>query len=72
MIMRKQEAESWRPCLSLDQMTRLFERDKSVFSRHIRSVFHEGELDRASVVAKNATTAADGKRYAWWNRSNGD
>jgi len=49
--------------LSLDQMTRLFERDKSVVSRHIRSVFQDGELDRASVVAKNATTAADGKTY---------
>lgn len=49
--------------LSLDQMTRLFERDKSVVSRHIRSVFQEGELDRVSVVAKNATTAADGKTY---------
>ena len=49
--------------LSLDQMTKLFERDKSVISRHIRSVFQEGELDRDSVVAKNATTAADGKIY---------
>jgi len=50
--------------LSLNQMTRLFERDKSVISRHIRSVFQEGGLDRVSVIAKNATTAADGKRYA--------
>ena len=49
--------------LSLDQMTNLFERDKSVISRHIGNVFKEGELDRSSVVAKNATTAADGKTY---------
>ncbi|MFY0991139.1 hypothetical protein [Halomonas sp. C05BenzN] len=49
--------------LSLDQMTRLFDRDKSVISRHIGKVFKEGELDRDSVVAKNATTAADGKTY---------
>ncbi len=49
--------------LSLDQMTALFERDKSVISRHIRNVFKEGELERESVVAKNATTAADGKTY---------
>ena len=49
--------------LSLDQMTSLFERDKSVISRHIGNVFKEGELDRNSVVAKNATTAADGKTY---------
>jgi prophage maintenance system killer protein len=49
--------------LSLDQMTGLFERDKSVISRHIGNVFKEGELNRNSVVAKNATTAADGKTY---------
>ncbi|WP_449391123.1 hypothetical protein [Eoetvoesiella caeni] len=46
--------------LSLDQMTALFDRDKSVISRHIRNVFKEGELERGSVVAKNATTASDG------------
>ncbi len=49
--------------LSLDQMTRLFNRDKSVISRHISNVFKEGELDRDAVVAKNATTATDGKTY---------
>ncbi|MFO7552874.1 MAG: RhuM family protein [Haliea sp.] len=49
--------------LSLDQMTALFERDKSVISRHLRNVFNEGELQREAVVAKNATTAADGKTY---------
>ena len=49
--------------LSLDQMAELFQRDKSVISRHIRNIFAEGELVRDSVVAKNATTATDGKRY---------
>lgn len=49
--------------LSLDQMAALFDRDKSVISRHIRNVFKEGELERGSVVAKNATTASDGKTY---------
>lgn len=49
--------------LNLDQMALLFGRDKSVVSRHIRNVFGDGELERASVVAKNATTAADGKTY---------
>lgn len=49
--------------LSLDQMVALFDRDKSVVSRHIRNVFNEGELDQKAVVAKNATTAADGKTY---------
>lgn len=49
--------------LSLDQMTNLYGRDKSVISRHIRNIFIEGELEREPVVAKNATTAADGKIY---------
>ncbi|HWK70638.1 MAG TPA: RhuM family protein [Burkholderiaceae bacterium] len=49
--------------LSLDQMATLFDRDKSVISRHIRNVFKDEELERGSVVAKNATTASDGKTY---------
>ncbi|MDG4868644.1 hypothetical protein P8631_11595 [Guyparkeria sp. 1SP6A2] len=40
-----------------------FGRDKSVISRHLRNVFRGGGLERNSVVAKNATTAADGKTY---------
>ena len=49
--------------LSLDQMTELFNRDKSVISRHIKNVFIEGELKKKSVVANYATTAVDGKKY---------
>src|SRR5512137_1787228 len=49
--------------LSLNQMADLFQRDKSVISRHIKNVFEEGELVRGSVVADFATTAADGKTY---------
>jgi hypothetical protein len=49
--------------LSLNQMADLFQRDKSVISRHIKNVFKEGELVRSSVVAESATTAADGKTY---------
>ncbi len=49
--------------LTLDQMSALFERDKSTISRHIKNVFSEGELERNSVVANFATTAADGKDY---------
>jgi prophage maintenance system killer protein len=49
--------------LSLKQMVDLFERDKSVISRHINNIFKEKELVRESVVAKNATTALDGKTY---------
>ena len=36
---------------------------QSVVSRHLRNIFEAGELGRDSVVAKNATTAADGKVY---------
>jgi hypothetical protein len=47
--------------LNLNQIVALFERDKSVISRHISNVFKENELHKDSVVAKNATTASDGK-----------
>jgi hypothetical protein len=49
--------------LSLEQMSELFQRDKSTISRHIKNIFIEGELDRNSVVANHATTATDGKVY---------
>lgn len=44
-------------------MAELFQRDKSTISRHIEKIFEEGELQRDSVVANFATTAADGKVY---------
>ena len=47
----------------MSQIVELFERDKSVISRHINNIFKEGELQKDSVVAKNATTASDGKTY---------
>ncbi len=49
--------------LTANQMADLFQRDKSVISRHINNIFNEGELNRDSVVAKIATTASDGKEY---------
>ncbi|MGD9109180.1 MAG: virulence protein RhuM/Fic/DOC family protein [Gammaproteobacteria bacterium] len=55
--------------LNLNQLAKLFGRDKSVISRHLRNIFKTKELDSDSVVAKNATTAADGKVYQvdWYN-----
>ena len=47
--------------LSLEQIAELFDRDKSVISRHIKNALEE-ELDN-SVVANFATTARDGKTY---------
>jgi prophage maintenance system killer protein len=49
--------------LNLNQIVDLFERDKSVISRHINNIFKEKELSKDSVVAKKATTASDGKTY---------
>ena len=43
-------------------MSKLFNRDKSVISRHIKTAMNE-ELSNNSVVAKFATTASDGKSY---------
>src|SRR3990167_1857510 len=48
--------------LSQKQMEMLFDRDKSVISRHIRNIFKEGELDKNSTVAKNATVQKEGGR----------
>lgn len=47
--------------LSQNQMAELFQRDKSTISRHIKNIFEERELDKNSVVAKIAITAADEK-----------
>lgn len=49
--------------LNLNQLSELFERDKSVISRHINNIFKERELIREAVVAFFATTAIDGKSY---------
>ena len=46
--------------LSLEQIARLFGRDKSVISRHIKHVFEDGELDRNMVVANFAITTKHG------------
>ncbi len=48
--------------LNLNQISELFDRDKSVISRHIRNVFKEGELNRKSTVAKYATVQNEGQR----------
>ena len=42
--------------LSLDEISELFQRNKSTISRHIKNIFQEGELEKEVVVAKYATT----------------
>lgn len=48
--------------LTLNQIAALFERDKSVISRHLSNIFKEGELNREATVAKNATVQNEGDR----------
>lgn len=48
--------------LSLNQLAGLFERDKSVISRHLRNIYQEGELGRQATVAKNATVQNEAGR----------
>jgi len=48
--------------LSLNQLADLFQRDKSVISKHIRNILLEGELAEVSTVAKFATVQKEGTR----------
>jgi hypothetical protein len=48
--------------LSLNQLAELFQRDKSVISRHIKNVFDEGELLPEGTVAKSATVQLEGNK----------
>ena len=49
--------------LTKDQISSLFDRDRTVISRHIKNLFSDGELDEKQVSAKNAHTGPDGKTY---------
>ena len=46
--------------LTAEQMSELFQRNKSTISRHINNIFTDGELQREVVVAKFATTTPHG------------
>ncbi len=48
--------------LSLNQLAGLFERDKSVISRHLNKIFKSGELEREATVAFFATVQDEGGR----------
>ena len=48
--------------LTLSQLAILFDRDKSVISRHLRNIYAEGELTREATVAKNATVQDESGR----------
>lgn len=57
---RLEEESVW---LSIDEMSKLFNKDKSVIGKHIRNIFKEEELCKESVWAKYAYTASDNKIY---------
>ncbi len=46
--------------MNLNQIAHLFDRDKSVISRHLKNIFKTGELDEKVVVAFFATTTQHG------------
>ena len=48
--------------LSLMDISQLFDRDKSVISRHIGNIYRENELSKDSTVAKIATVQNEGSR----------
>lgn len=48
--------------LSLVQISNLFDKDKSVISRHLKNIYKGGELEREATVAKNATVQMEGNR----------
>lgn len=48
--------------LSLNQIAQLFDRDKSVISRHLRNIYKEGELEQGATVAKNTTVQTESGR----------
>ncbi len=49
--------------INIEQISVLFERDRSVISKHIKNIFLEGELLEDAVCAFFAHTANDGKIY---------
>lgn len=56
---RLQDETLW---LNLNQLAELFQRDKSVISRHVSNIFEEGELEREPTVALFATVQQEGRR----------
>jgi hypothetical protein len=57
---RVQNENVW---LTQDRISRLFDVDRSVVTKHLKNVFETNELEEISVCAKFAHTAADGKTY---------
>lgn len=48
--------------LSLNQIAEVFDRDKSVISRHLKNIYKEEELEEEATVAKFATVQLEGSK----------
>lgn len=59
---RVQDHDVW---LTQKAISKLFDVDRSVVSKHLSNIFKEGELEENSVCAKFAQTADDGKDYKY-------
>jgi hypothetical protein len=59
---RVQDHDVW---LTQKAISKLFEVDRSVVSKHLSNIFKEGELEENSVCAKFAQTADDEKEYKY-------
>ena len=57
---RVQNGDVW---LTQKAISRLFDVDRSVVTKHLSNIFKEGELDENSTCANFAQTADDGKTY---------
>lgn len=57
---RVQDGDVW---LTQKAMGELFDIDRSVIAKHLKTIFDSGELEKNSVCAKFAQTADDDKHY---------
>ena len=48
--------------LTIEQIALLFERDRSVISKHIKKIYEESELEKNRTCAKNAQVQIEGNR----------
>ena len=49
--------------MNLNEISKLYQRSKSVISKHLKNILAEDEFRTVSSVAKNATVATNGKPY---------
>ena len=55
--------------LNVNQIALLFDRDRTVISRHIRNIYKEGELDENITCAKFAHMGMDADHVTAWSKN---